>query len=83
MSFHALLFCFWIKVTKPAFTTCHNAMKKVAAFNSKMFQHFLAEVCALLSASKESRRHEQPGIPNFPPQPGSHGALSETLLPFL
>jgi hypothetical protein len=43
---------------------------------------FLTEVCALLSASEEQRRHKLPRIPKFPPNPGPLCALSESLLPF-
>jgi hypothetical protein len=48
-------------------------LPSIARCSSKCEKTFLTEVCALLSASAESRRHEQPGTPNFPPQPGSDG----------
>jgi len=38
MPFHPLLFCFWIKVMELTVLTCYDAMKKVAAFNSTLFQ---------------------------------------------
>lgn len=86
---HSMLSCFvsgskWQNQLSPhVIMPWRKLLPSIAKCSNTCEKNFLAEVCALLSASKESRRHEQPGIPNFPPQPGSHGALSETLLSFL
>ena len=79
-----LLLSFWIKVTKPASVTYHDAVKKLSAFSSILFQQLqgiFADVCAP-TESDELSGHKLSNIPNLPPPPGPHGALCQSLPPF-
>ena len=76
MPFHALLFCFCIKVMRPAFVTCYNAVKKVVTFDSILLQQLrwnvFPEVCVPLLAGEEPIRQKLSSIPNFLPSHGAH-----------
>lgn len=47
MPFHAVSFCFWIKLMKPLFTTLYDSVKKVIAFNSIPFQQLWGNIFVL------------------------------------
>ena len=78
--FHAVVLFsvyFRIKVKEPAFITCNNVVK--GAYRSINYNFFLI-VIGPQSESEEPSGHTLSGIPSFPPSPGHHVALFQSLL---
>jgi hypothetical protein len=72
--FYALLFFCKIKVMKPSFATCHDAVTKEHTVSAVVKEYFFDEVHTSL-ASNESSKDKPSSNPNFPPFPELCSAL--------